>query len=437
MQAPLGFRLSRGVISTIAPPIPRAYEWASRYKATPTHPLLDMSQGVPGLPPPEHVQTTLGAAASSPASFGYVRWDGEPTLREALIREMKGVYGRNLGKSVGPEVDVRPDDVALTAGCNLAFVAAIMTLADAGDEVILPVPWMTLNLLGVRTVPLQTRPEDGFTPSVDHCRPLITPKTKAIVLVTPNNPTGAVYSPELISAFASLSREKNVALVVDETYRDFIVDGSAPHALFSNPSWRDTFIHLFSFSKAYCLPGHRLGAIVASPNFLSSTKKVLDTVQICAPRPVQLALGPLLPSLRTFVDETAQSVHARHILFKGVLPPKWKIGSQGGYFAFVRHPFPRVRAVDVCRRLAEEVGVVTLPSAFFMEETEAEAKADGVNGELEAEDVDWAIKQGASEVAEADRWMRFSVANIDDEKVKRVCARLEMAEYGFEWTLEK
>ena len=93
------------------------------------------------MPPPEHVQTALGAAASSPASFGYVRWDGEPTLREALIREMKGVYGRNLGKSVGPEVDVHPDDVALTAGCNLAFVAAIMTLADAGDEVILPVPW--------------------------------------------------------------------------------------------------------------------------------------------------------------------------------------------------------------------------------------------------------------------------------------------------------
>ena len=87
--------------------------------------------------------------------------------------------------------------------------------------------------------------------------------------------------------------------------------------------------------------------------------------------------------------------------------------------------------------LLQEVGVVTLPSAFFMEETEAEAKADGVNGELEAEDVDWAIKQGASEVAEADRWMRFSVANIDDEKVKRVCERLEMAEHGFEWTLEK
>ncbi|KAF8902281.1 pyridoxal phosphate-dependent transferase [Gymnopilus junonius] len=246
-----------------------------------------------------------------------------------------------------------------------------MSLADAGDEVILPIPWyfnhqMTLNLLGVKTVALQTIAQDGFLPSVERCRDLITSKTKAIVLVTPNNPTGAIYTPDLISSFASLAREKGVALVIDETYRDFIVSGPAPHTLFSNPSWRDTFIHLFSFSKAYCLPGHRLGAIVASPHLLSSTKKILDTVQICAPRPVQLALAPLLPSLRTFVDHTAGNVHARHILFKDVIPKRWKIGSQGGYYAFVKHPFARVGAADVSRRLAEEMGVVSLPSAFSL-----------------------------------------------------------------------
>ncbi|KAF9473890.1 PLP-dependent transferase [Pholiota conissans] len=419
----LGFRLSRGALTTIAPPIPRAYEWASRFKATPSHPLLDMSQGVPGIPPPEAVQSALGAAAASPSSFGYCRWDGEPSLRKALVNEMKLVYGEDS--------DLNADDAALTSGCNLAFVAAAMSVVDSGDEVILPVPWMTLNLLGVKAIPLHTRSEDGFTPSIDRCRELITPKTKAIVLVTPNNPTGATYSPSLIASFANLAREKNLALIIDETYRDFIVTGAPPHGLFSRTatqSWRNTFIHLFSFSKSYCLPGHRLGAIVASPVLLESVRSILDTLQICPPRPIQLALAPLLPSLRTFVKDTAERLHARHALFKERLPPHWRVGAQGGYFAFVRHPFLRVKAVDVSRRLAEEIGVVSLPSVFFSEETRQE--------EVEEAAVDWSKVELENDVDEEERWIRFSVANVDDEKVKKVCQRLGLCEDIFEWKLE-
>jgi len=92
-----------------------------------------MSQGVPGILPPEAVQTALGEAASSPSSFGYGPWDGEPDLRQALVGEMKVVYGEGS--------DINLDDVALTSGCNLAFVAVVMAIADPGDEIILPVPW--------------------------------------------------------------------------------------------------------------------------------------------------------------------------------------------------------------------------------------------------------------------------------------------------------
>ena len=148
---------------------------------------------------------------------------------------------------------------------------------------------MALNLLGIKAIPLKTRPENGFSPSVDLSRTLVGPKTKAIVLVTPNNPTGATYSPALIAAFSSLAQEKNLALIIDETYRDLMVTGSPPHMLFSTSaaphSWRSTFIHLFSFSKSYCLPGHRLGAIAASPQLLASIKSILDTLQICPPPP--------------------------------------------------------------------------------------------------------------------------------------------------------
>jgi aspartate/methionine/tyrosine aminotransferase len=92
-----------------------------------------MSQGVPGTSPPQLLLDALGAASSSNASSGYCDAHGEPALREALAQEMKFVYGQHA--------DVTADDVSLTAGCNLAFVASAVSLADAGDEVILPVPW--------------------------------------------------------------------------------------------------------------------------------------------------------------------------------------------------------------------------------------------------------------------------------------------------------
>ena len=92
-----------------------------------------MSQGVPGIPPPEELRRAIGEASVSPENFSYCRWDGESSLRLALSEEMKTVYGT--------QADIKPEDIALTAGCNMAFMAAIMTLADAEDEVILPYPW--------------------------------------------------------------------------------------------------------------------------------------------------------------------------------------------------------------------------------------------------------------------------------------------------------
>ena len=138
----------------------------------------------------------------------------------------------------------------------------------------------------------------------------------------------------------------------------------------------------------------------------------LDNIQICAPRPPQRALAPLLSSLRPFVQETALAIQARHKLFKEHLPERWHIGSQGAYYAFVRHPFKDVDAADVCKRLAEEIGVVCLPAGFF---------GPGQGGRAEGD---------------MGRWIRFSVANVNDEKVRRVCERLAECEVAFEWELD-
>jgi aspartate/methionine/tyrosine aminotransferase len=156
----LRYRLSRGVQSTISPPyvlirfhvsfielilwfsIPQAWAWAASFTPTPTRPLLDVSQGAPSAPPPPALLRALADAAGAPASAGYSNPRGDPELPRAVTAEMREVYGRG-----GAEVDVADEDIAVTAGCNMAYVAAVMTLADAGDEIILPVPWCVLRLL--------------------------------------------------------------------------------------------------------------------------------------------------------------------------------------------------------------------------------------------------------------------------------------------------
>lgn len=215
--------------------------------------------------------------------------------------------------------------------------------------------------------------------------------------------------------FVELAQKHKIALILDETYRDF-VDTMPPHTVFSPPqtkmlksSWRSNFIHLFSFSKSYCFPGHRLGLIAASPDFLKHITTTLDCLQICAPRPPQVALASpgLLPTLRQSIQANAQALKLRHEIFRTHLPPGWTIGSQGGYFAFVKHPFVGTPAITLCQRLAEELGVLTLPVQFFCDGNVGSAPE--LFGQSK---MDW------------ERWIRFSVANVSDDMVKQVCGRL-------------
>ncbi|QRV75264.1 aminotransferase class I and II protein [Ceratobasidium sp. AG-Ba] len=388
-------RLSRAVQATTLPPIPIAARWAAAYKGTN---LINLSQGVPGSPPHDQVTQRLSEVVKLGDSAGYGAILGDAAMRQALVEEIKFVYG-------GGQADVKFDDVALSAGCNAAFMAAVMAIVNKGDEIILPVPWyfnheMTLRMLGIDIVPLPVSIENGFVPTIAQTELIITPRTKAIVLVTPNNPASVIYPPSLIESFSSLAAKHNIFLILDETYRDFVTPGP-PHSLFTQPTWRTTLIHLFSFSKSYRVPGHRLGALVAGPDVLENVFKVLDS------RPLQLALAPILPSLRSDLADQAKELETRHAVFKQTLTGSgWEIGSAGAYFALVKHPFKGVRATEVCKRLAEEDGVVLLPLSFF----------------APADDSAW------------DSWMRVSVANVGAEAVREAAVRMvESDKRAHEW----
>ena len=350
------------LLGTESPPIPEAKSWTLAYEGA-SGPLIDFSQAVPGYPPHPELLEKLGVAARSREACAYGDIAGDLPLREAYAAHLSALYSAKIGAG----------NVAITAGCNQAFFAAILALAKAGDAVLLPTPWyfnhkMTLDMLGVEAIPLPCRADSGFVPDIEEAARLLTPRVRAVVLVTPNNPTGAIYPPDVIAAFGRLCAERNTALVLDETYRDFIgPDAAAPHALFGDPEWGDTLVQLYSFSKSYCIPGHRVGALLAGTALVAQIEKVLDCLQICAPRTAQLVLPWAIPALAKWRSANCSEIFARAEAFKAALPPSgpWVTKSIGAYFAYLQHSFPGRSAVEVARWLARDRGVLCLPGSYF------------------------------------------------------------------------
>lgn len=269
---------------TASPPIAEAKSWAERYDGS-AGPLIDLAQAVPGYPPHPEFLERLGRAASTKDAAAYGDILGDAAFRAAYAEHVSALCSARIGA----------ENVAIAAGCNQAFFVAVMALAKTGDAVMLPTPWyfnhkMALDMLGIEAVPLPCRAESGFVPNVADARLFLTERTRAIVLVTPNNPTGAVYPAATIASFKALCAERGIALILDETYRDFIAADAAPHGAFRGRDWAKTVIQLYSFSKAYCIPGHRAGALIADATVVAEIAKILDTLQICAPRVPQLVL---------------------------------------------------------------------------------------------------------------------------------------------------
>lgn len=344
------------------PPILEAHGWAARYDGA-LGPSLDMCQAVPGYPPHPALLQHLANASSDPASARYGLINGDLPLREAYAAEVSAVYGGQ----------VAADQIAITAGCNQAFFLSLLTLAQRGDNVLLPTPWFwnhqqSCTMLGIEPRPLPCRPTAGFVPDPRDAAGLIDDRTRAIVLISPNNPTGAVYPPEVIGSFHDLCAKRGITLILDETYRDFLPEGQeSPHGLFARPGWQDNLVQLYSFSKAYCVPGHRLGAVIAARPTVTEFTKALDCLHICPQRPAQAALLWGIAALpawraanRVTINDRAAAVRT---VFAGL--PDWQLESLGAYFAYVRHPCPDLPAARVAERLATERGVVGLPGSAF------------------------------------------------------------------------
>ena len=219
--------LNPNVINSIDPPIDEASSWLAGREFSEDKPLLDMAQAVPSYPPAEELTDYMAERVKSFATAQYGPVSGNAKLKTALANHMVGVYGGSI----------QPNNVLISAGCNQAYCLATIALAEAGDEIILPVPYyfnhqMWLEVLGIKAVHLGCNMSQGGLPEIDEARRLISRKTKAIVLVTPNNPTGATYPPDLLRGFFKLCQKHGIKLIIDETYKDFLTE-QPPHQLLS------------------------------------------------------------------------------------------------------------------------------------------------------------------------------------------------------------
>jgi len=357
--------LTPAMAATFAPPVMEARRWLTETALPPGLPLINVSQAAPVDPPPQGLRQAIAdAALTNDAAHLYGPVLGLPALRAEIAAQWSAGYGGA----------VAPEQVAITQGCNQAFCAVMATLAGAGDEVILPTPWyfnhkMWLDMQGVAAVPLATG--DGLVPDANHAAALITPRTRAIVLVSPNNPSGAEYPAQTLAAFRDLARARGLALIVDETYRDFDSRTGRPHDLFTDPDWSDTLIHLYSFSKAYRLTGHRVGAVVADAARLAEVEKFLDTVAICPGQLGQIAALWGMRNLTQWVAGERDEILARRAAMVAGFPALggWRLLGCGAYFAYAEHPFA-APSPGVAREILRQQAVLMLPGTMFMPDTD-------------------------------------------------------------------
>lgn len=381
-------KLSSRMAAVEFPPIAEALSWvAGRHS---NRELLNMCQAVPSYPPAPALQEEFARLAKQPNMGGYTEILGIPELRERFAATLNVDYQSALSGA----------DVGVTTGCNQAFAAAVMALAEAGDNVVMPAPFyfnhnMWLGMVGVQVKSISAFSAQGAWPSVDAARAAIDAHTRAIILCTPNNPSGAIYPPEVVHAFYDLAVEANLALIIDETYKDFRPDAATPHLLLQRADRRERLVQLFSFSKIYALAGYRLGAMIAGPTIMHEATKILDTMTICPPhiaqRGVLFALGQLnewKTEKKTLMAERLAAmgaVFANHDM-------KYELVSSGAYFAYVKHPFRGEASKTVAKRLAQDYDVLCLPGSMF----------------------------GPGQ----DDYLRFAFANVEKEKMRLLAERL-------------
>lgn len=323
--------------------------------------LATLGRGDPDLPTPPHIVEAAKRALDEGATH-YTHWQGHSDLREAVTEKCRLDYG----------VAVHPDRVIITAGAQEAVYVSFQALLDPGDEVLVADPHYpsysaAIRLAGGVPVFIPTIQARNFVIDPSEVEARISPKTKMLVVVTPENPTGAVIPRETITQLADIVRRHNLLAIADDIYERFVYEGP-PHASFASiPALSDRTVMINSFSKSYSMTGWRIGYMVVPAPLVGAIEVVKHTLTICAPAVSQAAGLAALTGPQQCVAE-ARSTYAgrRRILLDGferlALGGHW---SRGALYVYGAIGSTGLSAYDFCVRMLTDANVQIFPGTAY------------------------------------------------------------------------
>lgn len=327
---------------------------------------ISLGQGVVSYGPPPEALAQLERFLADPANHKYQPVAGIPALLEAVARQLAAEHGVRTGAAHGNRIMV-------TAGGNNAFMAALLAIADPGDEIVLPVPYyfnheMAVTMAGCRPVLVPT--DANYQLDLDALRAAIGPRTRAVVTVSPNNPSGAVYPEAALRAVNALCAERGIFHLSDEAYAAFTYDGAAHFSAASLPGAAEHTIALHSMSKAYGFASWRIGWLVYPEKLEAALRKIQDTLLICPPVISQYAAVGALAAGAGYVRAKLRPLAEVRTAVQAALAPLAAEGlaeappAQGAFYFLLRVPSARP-PLELAERLIREHGVAVIPGSAF------------------------------------------------------------------------
>jgi len=321
---------------------------------------VSLGQGMVHYGPPDSALNAAAEAIRSPESHRYGYVIGKSELRSACDQKLRAENRLDPGY-----------EVVVTAGSNMAFFASLLAVTSPGDEVILLVPYyfnheMATLIAGCKPVLISLG--ESLMPDLDRIEHAITPRTRAIVTISPNNPTGIVYDPETLRAINNLCAERGIYHMTDEAYEYFTFDGAEHYSPGSVSGAHAHTISLFSMSKAYGMAGWRLGYMAVPPHILADIRKIQDTNQIC---PAILSQAAALAALEEGADYCTQYLksmtNARAMVLQRLqnIKAPVTISASNGAFYFLLSVNTSLDAKSLTTRLIEEYRVAVIPGDTF------------------------------------------------------------------------
>jgi len=323
---------------------------------------ISLGQGVVYYGPPPRAREAIERFFADPENHKYRPVQGIPPLLEAFAAKLSRENGIRVGQGTA---------LVVTAGGNMAFKNALLAIADPGDEVILQTPYyfnheMAVGIAGCRAVLVPTDP--GFQLDVDRIADAIGPRTRAVVTISPNNPSGAVYPEDDLRAVNRLCLERGVFHIHDEAYEHFVYGVARHFSPGAISGSQGHTISLFSLSKSYGFAGWRIGCMAIPDRLLTAVKKVQDTILICPPVISQYAAVGALEEGPSYCLKMRREIEAVRCLLLESLEELGSIchvtPADGAFYVLVRVDC-RLPAMELVERLIRDHGVGVLPGSTF------------------------------------------------------------------------